>query len=65
MSETVKEHCKHPDCKYRRVFNSEPMCAYLTITGKVRGCSISECDKYAVGKVKILSTLGGVHYDDV
>lgn len=65
MSETVKENCKHPDCKYRRVFNKEPMCAYLTITGKVRGTSISECDKYDTGKVKTVSTFGGVYYDDI
>ena len=67
MIETVEKDCKHPDCKYRRKWGGEPICAYLNITGKVRGCTIAECEKYSVGKVKVVSTLGGVIYgeDDI
>lgn len=51
--ETVDEHCKHKDCVFRghlsHVKNSTACCDYLYLTGKRRGCKISECDKYRKG----------------
>ncbi len=63
MIETVKEHCKHPDCKYRGKATLVESCDYILITHKPRGCSISECDKYTTGKKKLISTLGGFKYE--
>lgn len=55
--ETVEEHCKHIDCVFRghlsHVRNSTSCCDYLFLTGKSRGCKISECDKYIKGVRKI------------
>lgn len=61
--ETVNDDCKHVDCKWRGRFDSAPACMYMMITGKRRGCKISECDKYEPGKVKISSNIGGFWYD--
>lgn len=61
--ETVKEHCKHKDCKWRGRFDFQPACLYMMITGKRRGCRISECDKYEPGKVKVTRNIGGFFYD--
>ena len=50
--ETVQEHCKHPDCSYRKTMSSIiPYCDYIGATGKRRGCKISECNKYTTSKV--------------
>ena len=52
--ETVEEHCKHRDCAYRMKFmHHMDMCGYLTIEGHPRECSISECDKYRRGKLRM------------
>ena len=53
-NETVKKDCKHPDCAYRRPLDAgyTPYCDYIGATGRARGCSISECDKYKPGKAK-------------
>ena len=54
MVETVDKHCEHPDCKYRGVMTGLGYGVhwrmYLDVTGKLRGCDISKCDKYAPGK---------------
>lgn len=50
VSETVDKHCKHKDCKYRGWVGGCRSCDYLLITGKLRDCNISECDKYESGK---------------
>ena len=48
--ETVKEHCKHEDCYYRRRIGSrtkdDGYCNYACMEHMPRGCKISECDKY-------------------
>lgn len=44
--ETVRQHCQHPDCKYRSTGGLQQTCDYLLMTKMVRGCKISECDKY-------------------
>ena len=62
MIETVQEHCKHIDCKYRSSIYYTPCCGYMLVTGEPRGCDISKCDKYRPGKRIILSTLGGIWY---
>lgn len=51
--ETVAEHCKHPDCSYRRQIEAgyTPYCDYIGATGQARRCKISECDKYTTEKV--------------
>lgn len=61
--ETVKEHCKHPDCMFRGLFDGDPCCKYTLVTGRPRVCSISECDKYAVGKLKVVQHLGSFEYE--
>lgn len=49
--ETVRMHCKHEDCIYRRYLESwTPYCDYIGIEKKPRGCDISKCDKYKPGK---------------
>lgn len=62
--ETIKSDCKHPDCKYRSRFDSQPACAYMLITGRPRGCSIAECNKYDPGRIRTVSTLEGVRYEN-
>lgn len=64
MVETVREHCKHKDCRYRGSINGVPWCMYLMVTDHVRGCDISSCDKYERGKRKKTSLLDGVRFDD-
>lgn len=49
-NETVKEHCKHEDCVYRRYLCWTPYCDYIGIERKSRKCDISTCDKYKPGK---------------
>lgn len=61
--ETVKDDCKHIDCKWRGRFDSQPVCQYMMITGKPRGCKISECDKYEAGKIGVRSYMEGLFYD--
>lgn len=49
--ETVKEHCIHKDCIYRRTLeNRIPYCDYLGMEKKPRNCDISKCDKYKAGQ---------------
>lgn len=65
MVETVSEHCKHPDCKYRgRLSFVDDACFYMFYTGKPRGCDISKCDKYKAGKVGVVMSLDGIRYMD-
>lgn len=54
--ETVAEHCQHEDCVYRLILDSKrtPFCGYLLVTERVRGCKISECNKYRGGEKKIV-----------
>lgn len=53
--ETVNEHCPYENCIYRMHFygNTE-FCAYLLVTGKVRGCPISSCDKHRCGDKRVV-----------
>lgn len=51
--ELVEEHCPE-DCIYRqpvRSLNTEG-CFYSVMENKLRGCKISECDKYKRGNPK-------------
>lgn len=65
MSETVAEHCKHKNCKYRgRLSFVDEACFYMYYTGRPRGCAISKCDKYAVGNIEKILTLDGIRYVD-
>lgn len=64
MIETVAQHCKHNDCKYRSTFDGEACCGYMLITGKSRNCDISRCNKYKAGERILRSTLGGLYYCD-
>lgn len=56
--ETVKEHCKHKDCIYRRHISGGdvPICFYAAIMFETRKCKISKCDKYRKGTKKPHST---------
>lgn len=57
MSETVAENCIHEDCVYRsRLSGGSKMnfCAYAIMAGHIRGCPISECDKYKPGRKKMI-----------
>lgn len=65
MHEIVKNECLHKGCRYRTTFDGQPACGYMLVTGQPRGCSISKCDKYRTGKVKIISTIKGFEYDDL
>ncbi len=42
------DYCKK--CKYLYGYymgnGREPICAYIVMTGKSRGCPVGECDKY-------------------
>ena len=60
--ETVDEHCKHKDCIYRCRLNfyRTDYCNYSVMVGKPRGCSISECDKYKQGRMKVTMTDAGL-----
>ena len=40
--ETIKD-CKHENCRYRGKIGTDECCDYCFITGKLRGCKISEC----------------------
>lgn len=35
----------------------------MMITGKPRGCKISECNKYETGKLKVVSYMEGFWYE--
>lgn len=61
--ETVTEHCIHKDCKYRSRSTLIESCDYMLVTRRPRGCKISECNKYEIGRKKMISTLGGFRYD--
>lgn len=54
--ETVEEHCQHKDCLYRLILDSKrtPFCGYILIEERMRGCRISECDKYRRGKREVI-----------
>ena len=63
--ETVAEHCKHKDCRYRaRLSFVDDACFYMFYTNKPRGCSISKCDKYKAGKIEKVMTLDGIRHRD-
>lgn len=49
--ELVADYCPE-DCIYRSHISGgfTPICYYAAIENKVRGCKISECDKYRAGK---------------
>ena len=49
--ETVRTHCKHKDCSYRKYLDHTPYCDYIGATGRPRNCPISKCDKYTTEKV--------------
>ena len=38
------EKCRH--CKYRAGYQDANGCDYYLITGKLRGCSVEECDRW-------------------
>lgn len=65
--QTVKDDCKHEDCKYRGNMNRIPTCQYMLVTGRPRMCDIADCNRYEAGKAEIVSKLEGVHFkgDDV
>lgn len=50
--ETVLEHCRHPECIYRSQIDGgqTPICFYAVLAGELRGCRISDCDKYKDGR---------------
>ena len=49
--ELVSKYCKHKDCVYRRVLSDGTHCCmYAAIEHQVRGCRISECDRYVKGE---------------
>ena len=60
--ETVEEYCPQ-DCIYRMRFTlSTDFCAYLLMTDKVRGCKVSECDKYRSGHKRVVIDKGTLGY---
>lgn len=51
--ELVDTHCKHKDCVYRKTMNAtrgKDCCMYAAIEHAVRGCKISECNRYTPGR---------------
>ena len=50
--EEVRFHCTHPECIYRSSIDAGtiPICFYAVLAGELRGCKISECDKYKDGR---------------
>ena len=65
MIETVSEHCKYRDCKYRgRLSFVDEACFFMYYTGEPRGCAISECTRYKPGKINWIMSLDGIRYDD-
>ena len=65
MIETVAEHCKHEDCKYRGWLSFIGECCYfMYYTGESRRCPISECDRYKPGRIDWVLTLDGIKYID-
>ena len=44
MNPTLKGQCVRKSCAYHS--KSVGSCDYLLITGRRRGCSIEDCDKY-------------------
>ena len=44
-------------CQYRAAESSSNGCDYYLITGKTRGCSVENCDKYIEGdKIQLKTT---------
>lgn len=61
--ETVEKDCKHKDCKYRLYLSFlGEACLYMYYTGKRRGCSIRNCNKYLPGTIEKIHTLKGMIY---
>lgn len=61
--ETVNEHCKHKDCKYRMMFDpTSDYCAYCVIEKELRGCPISECNRYKRGGKRVTIDGYTLHY---
>jgi hypothetical protein len=68
MIETVSEHCKHQDCRYRgRLSFVDEACFYMYYTGEPRKCPISNCNRYKPGKINWIMSLDGIRYmnDDI
>ena len=68
--ETVKEHCKHPDCQYRTKLGSgyrTEICAYILYEYEPRRDPISQCTKYKPKEERMrispYDVLEGVPYD--
>lgn len=60
--EEVEEYCPN-DCIYRMPFTpTTDFCGYCLIEHEMRHCKISECDKYRVGKRKVIMELGTLNY---
>lgn len=61
--ETVEEHCQHKDCVYRcRLTYDCDFCNYAVMEGRLRGCPISQCDKYNNTKKRVTMTAAGLWY---
>lgn len=62
--ETVEKHCKHKDCVYRMnlYHNGLPFCNYCVMEEQLRGCKISECNRYMKGTRTVEMTKEGLHY---
>lgn len=56
MIETVEEHCKHKDCKFRQRIASgyaTEICAYILFRHESRKDPISQCTKYEPGRIRV------------
>ena len=60
--ETVAKDCLHEDCAYRAGKSTGDTCDYILITGKPRGCLISQCDKYRPGRKKRSEPFDGYRF---
>lgn len=49
--ELVSECCQHEDCVYRAtIYPHIPICNYAAVEHQIRGCKISECNRYRGGE---------------
>ena len=61
--ETVDNDCKHKDCYYRLRFDGTcEYCAYCLVEYELRGCKISECNRYKRGKRKPTIDKGTLYF---
>lgn len=52
--ELVDDYCPK-DCIYRMRFGlGSDFCAYLLVNGEVRGCPVSQCNRYKVGDKRVV-----------